>query len=188
MLSCSQGDYVLGGVLLYGQTTSCQYAVVLAVSPLGLLLVMMFLWPCIASVMLCCCHLNAIISGVDCLILGANDLSAALGVTDYKSSGGQAFRVDANVSLHRQGEPLGVRTEIKNMNSLKDVRKGKNPLGCTNVVVVVVVVVVDDDSSAFHFNQLSTTRSGAKERFSSLAAKLRTRLLDSIDLPVKRSP
>ena len=46
---------------------------------------MMFLWPCIASVMLCCCHLNAIISGVDCLILGANDLSAALGVTDYNN-------------------------------------------------------------------------------------------------------
>lgn len=49
-------------------------------------------------------------------------LLECLGVTDSKSSGGQTFRVDANVSLHRDGEPLGVRTEIKNMNSLKDVR------------------------------------------------------------------
>jgi len=49
-------------------------------------------------------------------------LLECLGVTDSKSSGGQVFRVDANVSLHREGDPLGVRTEIKNMNSLKDVR------------------------------------------------------------------
>jgi len=49
-------------------------------------------------------------------------LLECLGVTDKKSGGGQIFRVDANVSLHREGDPLGVRTEIKNMNSLKDVR------------------------------------------------------------------
>ncbi len=50
-------------------------------------------------------------------------LLECLGVIDCKVSG-QVFRVDANVSLHREGEPLGVRTEIKNMNSLKDARKG----------------------------------------------------------------
>ena len=52
-------------------------------------------------------------------------LLECLGVTDKKSGGGQIFRVDANVSLHREGDPLGVRTEIKNMNSLKDVRNGR---------------------------------------------------------------
>jgi len=49
-------------------------------------------------------------------------LLECLGVTDAKSGAGQIFRVDANVSLHRDDEPLGIRTEIKNMNSLKDVR------------------------------------------------------------------
>lgn len=29
------------------------------------------------------------------------------------------LRVDANVSVHRPGEPLGVRTEVKNLNSAR---------------------------------------------------------------------
>lgn len=29
------------------------------------------------------------------------------------------MRVDANVSVHRPGEPLGVRTEVKNINSAR---------------------------------------------------------------------
>ncbi|KAL3880476.1 hypothetical protein ACJMK2_032712 [Sinanodonta woodiana] len=32
-----------------------------------------------------------------------------------------ALRVDANISVHRPGEPLGVRTEIKNLNSIRSV-------------------------------------------------------------------
>ena len=58
-------------------------------------------------------------------------LLECLGVTDAKSGAGQIFRVDANVSLHRDDEPLGVRTEIKNMNSLKDVRNGKQIALCS---------------------------------------------------------
>lgn len=46
----------------------------------------------------------------------------SLGVCDGKMNEGN-FRIDANVSLHRPGEPLGVRTEIKNLNSLKSARK-----------------------------------------------------------------
>ena len=34
-----------------------------------------------------------------------------------------SLRVDANVSVHRPGEPLGVRTEVKNINSIKGVSK-----------------------------------------------------------------
>ncbi|XP_050738169.1 glutamyl-tRNA(Gln) amidotransferase subunit B, mitochondrial-like [Eriocheir sinensis] len=30
-----------------------------------------------------------------------------------------ALRVDANISVHRPGEPLGTRTEVKNLNSIK---------------------------------------------------------------------
>ena len=32
-----------------------------------------------------------------------------------------ALRVDANISVRRPGEELGVRTEVKNLNSLKSV-------------------------------------------------------------------
>ena len=41
---------------------------------------------------------------------------------DVLSSEG-SLRVDANVSVHRPGEPLGVRTEVKNINSIKGVSK-----------------------------------------------------------------
>lgn len=37
--------------------------------------------------------------------------------TSFCSEG--QLRVDANVSVHRPGEPLGVRTEVKNINSIR---------------------------------------------------------------------
>ncbi|MBS1848332.1 MAG: Asp-tRNA(Asn)/Glu-tRNA(Gln) amidotransferase subunit GatB [Actinobacteria bacterium] len=42
----------------------------------------------------------------------------ATGVSDGKMEEG-SMRVDANVSVHRPGEPLGIRCEIKNLNSLR---------------------------------------------------------------------
>lgn len=33
------------------------------------------------------------------------------------------LRVDANISVHLPGQPLGVRTEVKNLNSLKSVQQ-----------------------------------------------------------------
>jgi aspartyl-tRNA(Asn)/glutamyl-tRNA(Gln) amidotransferase subunit B len=41
-----------------------------------------------------------------------------LGVSDGDLEKGQ-LRCDANVSLHREGEPLGTRTELKNINSFR---------------------------------------------------------------------
>jgi aspartyl-tRNA(Asn)/glutamyl-tRNA(Gln) amidotransferase subunit B len=35
-----------------------------------------------------------------------------------------ALRVDANVSVHRPGEPYGSRTELKNLNSFKSLGRG----------------------------------------------------------------
>ena len=32
-----------------------------------------------------------------------------------------ALRVDANVSIHKDGEPLGIRTEIKNIGSVRGI-------------------------------------------------------------------
>ncbi len=42
----------------------------------------------------------------------------ATGVSDAKMEEG-SLRVDANVSVHHPGEPLGTRCEIKNLNSLR---------------------------------------------------------------------
>ncbi|MEX2293648.1 MAG: Asp-tRNA(Asn)/Glu-tRNA(Gln) amidotransferase subunit GatB, partial [Acidimicrobiales bacterium] len=42
----------------------------------------------------------------------------ATGVSDAKMEEG-SMRVDANVSVHRDGEPWGTRCEIKNLNSLR---------------------------------------------------------------------
>ncbi|WAR25242.1 GATB-like protein [Mya arenaria] len=49
-------------------------------------------------------------------------LLITLGTCDGKMSEG-SLRVDANISVHRPGEPLGVRTEVKNLNSMRSVRK-----------------------------------------------------------------
>ncbi|KAG7266632.1 hypothetical protein CRUP_026576 [Coryphaenoides rupestris] len=45
-------------------------------------------------------------------------LLQALGTCQGNMSEGQ-LRVDANVSVHRPGEPLGIRTEVKNINSAR---------------------------------------------------------------------
>ena len=42
----------------------------------------------------------------------------ATGVSDAKMEEG-SMRVDANVSVHKPGEPLGTRCEIKNLNSIR---------------------------------------------------------------------
>src|SRR5512145_1211632 len=42
----------------------------------------------------------------------------ATGASDAKMEEG-SLRVDANVSVHRPGEPFGTRCEIKNLNSLR---------------------------------------------------------------------
>ncbi|HEV2427335.1 MAG TPA: Asp-tRNA(Asn)/Glu-tRNA(Gln) amidotransferase subunit GatB [Acidimicrobiales bacterium] len=46
----------------------------------------------------------------------------AVGASDGKMEEG-SLRVDANVSVHRVGEPLGTRCEIKNLNSLRSLTR-----------------------------------------------------------------
>lgn len=43
-----------------------------------------------------------------------------LGVCSCKAA---AFRCDANISIHKPGEPFGVRSEIKNITSIRNVAK-----------------------------------------------------------------
>ena len=45
-----------------------------------------------------------------------------IGVSDCKMQEG-SMRCDVNISVHKEGEPLGTRTEIKNMNSLSFMEK-----------------------------------------------------------------
>jgi aspartyl-tRNA(Asn)/glutamyl-tRNA(Gln) amidotransferase subunit B len=47
----------------------------------------------------------------------------ATGASDAKMEEG-SLRVDANVSIHRPGEPFGTRCEIKNLNSLRSLGRG----------------------------------------------------------------
>ncbi|KAL4226583.1 hypothetical protein ACF0H5_014567 [Mactra antiquata] len=49
-------------------------------------------------------------------------LLVTLGTCDGKMSEG-SMRVDANISVHKPGQPLGVRSEVKNLNSLTSVKK-----------------------------------------------------------------
>lgn len=53
----------------------------------------------------------------------------------YISLSEGALRVDANISVNRPGEPFGVRTEVKNINSLRYMAKaiGKGNLTIFNV-------------------------------------------------------
>ncbi|XP_045165685.2 glutamyl-tRNA(Gln) amidotransferase subunit B, mitochondrial-like [Mercenaria mercenaria] len=49
-------------------------------------------------------------------------LLVTLGTCDGKFSEG-SMRVDANISVHRPGEPLGTRSEVKNINSIYSLKK-----------------------------------------------------------------
>ncbi|BFZ12906.1 hypothetical protein BsWGS_15945 [Bradybaena similaris] len=49
------------------------------------------------------------------------DILLSIGTCDGKMAEG-SLRVDANISVHRAGEPLGTRTEVKNLNSLRSMR------------------------------------------------------------------
>ncbi|KAM5159737.1 glutamyl-tRNA(Gln) amidotransferase subunit B, mitochondrial [Callospermophilus lateralis] len=46
----------------------------------------------------------------------------ALGTSQANMAEGQ-LRVDANISVHHPGEPLGIRTEVKNLNSIRFLAK-----------------------------------------------------------------
>ena len=56
-----------------------------------------------------------------CLVKDLIAMVKTLGVCSGRMDEG-AVRVDANVSVHKPGTPLGTRTEIKNMNSVKAVK------------------------------------------------------------------
>ncbi|MBN1319954.1 MAG: Asp-tRNA(Asn)/Glu-tRNA(Gln) amidotransferase subunit GatB [Thermoleophilia bacterium] len=56
-------------------------------------------------------------------LIQLRSLVQQLGVSDVNMEEG-SLRCDANVSLHRSGEPLGTKTELKNMNSFRFLHRG----------------------------------------------------------------
>jgi len=64
-------------------------------------------------------------SGAECaaFLLAFRRLVRWLGISGGDMEKGQ-LRCDANVSLHAPGTPLGTKTEIKNLNTIKGVEKG----------------------------------------------------------------
>ncbi|KAK0062687.1 aspartyl/glutamyl-tRNA(Asn/Gln) amidotransferase subunit B [Biomphalaria pfeifferi] len=49
------------------------------------------------------------------------DILVTIGACDGRMAEG-SLRVDANISVNRLGEPMGTRTEVKNLNSLRNIR------------------------------------------------------------------
>lgn len=49
------------------------------------------------------------------------------------------MRVDANISVHHPGEPLGVRTEVKNLNSARFLAKA---IGECQLLLLIVPLCV----------------------------------------------
>src|SRR5262249_8978273 len=64
-------------------------------------------------------------SGAECaaFLTALRRLVRWLGISGGDMEKGQ-LRCDANVSLHAPGTPLGTKTEIKNLNTIKGVEKG----------------------------------------------------------------
>lgn len=54
-------------------------------------------------------------------------IRVVLGHSFISTEGG--LRVDANISVHSPDQPLGVRSEVKNLGSLKDLRNAVGKTG-----------------------------------------------------------
>ncbi|XP_023654864.1 glutamyl-tRNA(Gln) amidotransferase subunit B, mitochondrial [Paramormyrops kingsleyae] len=86
----------------------------------------------------------------------------ALGTCQGNMSEGQ-LRVDANVSVHRPGEPLGVRTEVKNINSARFLARAIDYELQRQMAVVESGGTVVNETRAFDFKSGQTIPMRDKE-------------------------
>ncbi|XP_018591168.1 glutamyl-tRNA(Gln) amidotransferase subunit B, mitochondrial [Scleropages formosus] len=86
----------------------------------------------------------------------------ALGTCQGNMSEGQ-LRVDANVSVHRPGEPLGVRTEVKNINSARFLARAIDYELQRQMAVVEGGGTVLNETRAFDFKSGQTVPMRDKE-------------------------
>ena len=73
------------------------------------------------------------------------------------------LRVDANISVRRQGEELGVRTEVKNLNSARSVARAIEYEVARQVMVLEQGGVVENETRSFDFGLNKTITMRDKE-------------------------
>jgi aspartyl-tRNA(Asn)/glutamyl-tRNA(Gln) amidotransferase subunit B len=73
------------------------------------------------------------------------------------------LRVDANISVRRQGEELGVRTEVKNLNSVRSVARAIEYEVARQVIVLEQGGVVENETRSFDFGLNKTITMRDKE-------------------------
>jgi len=92
------------------------------------------------------------------------DLLLALGVSDVRMEQG-SLRCDANVSLRPRGtEPLGTRTETKNVNSLRSVERAVRHEVCRQAEVLLAGGSVTQETRHWHEDTGVTTPGRSKEQ------------------------
>ncbi|XP_014680431.1 PREDICTED: glutamyl-tRNA(Gln) amidotransferase subunit B, mitochondrial-like [Priapulus caudatus] len=74
-----------------------------------------------------------------------------------------SLRVDANISVHRPGEPLGVRTEVKNLNSVRFVAKAIDYEISRQIELLEDGGKVENETKAFDFKTGRTVSMRDKE-------------------------
>ena len=74
-----------------------------------------------------------------------------------------ALRVDANISVRRPGEPLGIRTEVKNLNSLKSVALAIEHEVERQILVLESGGVIDNETRSFDVTYKQTVPMRDKE-------------------------
>jgi aspartyl-tRNA(Asn)/glutamyl-tRNA(Gln) amidotransferase subunit B len=90
------------------------------------------------------------------------DIMRTLGVSDVRMEEG-SLRCDANLSLARPGEPLGTRTETKNVNSLRSVERAIRFEIRRQAQVLNSGGRVKQETRHFHEDDGSTTPGRSKE-------------------------
>jgi aspartyl-tRNA(Asn)/glutamyl-tRNA(Gln) amidotransferase subunit B len=74
-----------------------------------------------------------------------------------------ALRVDANISVRLPGENLGVRTEVKNLNSLRSVALAIEYEVCRQTQVLEEGGVIENETRSFDVNNNVTVPMMDKE-------------------------
>ena len=74
-----------------------------------------------------------------------------------------ALRVDANISVRRPGEPLGVRTEVKNLNSLKSVAMSIEHEVGRQIQVLELGGIIENETRSFDVDYNQTVPMRDKE-------------------------
>ena len=74
-----------------------------------------------------------------------------------------ALRVDANISVRRPGENLGIRTEVKNINSLRSVALAIEYEVCRQIQILEKGGTIENETRSFDVNYNVTVPMRDKE-------------------------